>query len=152
VVALAGVLIAVAGVVAIRIVRRLIVEFSPTALALVLERRFHDVLGDRLITAVELADLKLAEEQGYSREMIEHTAREAEAQVNQLPIPDVFDWSRLRTLGIWLGGLTLGVFLLIGVTYSVATRTNPASDFLVRFKDVAVIWVERNVLLWNTIW
>src|SRR5262245_59680113 len=32
-------------------------DFSYPSLALVLERRFPDVLGDRLITAVELADL-----------------------------------------------------------------------------------------------
>ena len=33
-----------------------------------------------------------------------------------------------------------------------ATRTNPLTDFSVRFYDTASIWAERNVLLWNTIW
>ncbi|HEX4591922.1 MAG TPA: hypothetical protein VH120_18430, partial [Gemmataceae bacterium] len=42
-------------VLAVKVVRRLMVEFRPDALALVLERRFPAVLGDRLITAVELA-------------------------------------------------------------------------------------------------
>src|SRR5438093_61403 len=54
-----------AAVVAVKVVRRLLVEFSPAALALVLERRFPHILGDRLITAVELADLDEAERQGY---------------------------------------------------------------------------------------
>src|SRR5262245_1178835 len=61
---LIAVIAVVIGIVAFKIVRRLLVDFSPSALALVLERRFHDVLGDRLITAVELADWKRAEEQG----------------------------------------------------------------------------------------
>src|SRR5207245_646192 len=43
-----------AGILALRIARRLTRELSYPALALVLERRFPDLLGDRLITAVEL--------------------------------------------------------------------------------------------------
>src|SRR5947209_17652703 len=46
-----------AAVLAVKIVRRLMVEFRPEALALVLERHFPAVLGDRLITAGELPDL-----------------------------------------------------------------------------------------------
>src|SRR5205823_5470556 len=41
---------------------------------------------------------------------------------------------------------------LVAFVYSATTRTNPLSDFAVRFNDVAVIWFERNVLLRNTIW
>ena len=76
---LIAVVAVVAGIVVFKVVRRFLVEFSPAALALVLERRFHDVLGDRLITAVELADWKRADEQGYSQAMIEQTAQDAEA-------------------------------------------------------------------------
>ena len=61
VVALVTALLLLAGIVIFRIVRRLTNEFSYPALALVLERRFPKVLGDRLITAVEMADVEQAE-------------------------------------------------------------------------------------------
>jgi hypothetical protein len=149
---LIGVAAMLAGILIVKVIRRLMVEFSAPALALVLERRFPQQLGDRLITAVELADLKRAEEQGYSRDLIRQTTEEAETRLQSVPIHDVFDWSRLRRLTAWLIGLTLGIFLLVGVAYSAITRTNPLTDFLVRFRDVSAIWFERNVLLWNTIW
>jgi hypothetical protein len=149
---LIGVVALLLGILIVKVIRRLMVEFSAPALALVLERRFPQQLGDRLITAVELADLKRAEEQGYSRELIRQTAEEAEARLQSVPIHDVFDWSRLRRLTGWLIALTFGVFLLVGIAYSAITRTNPLTDFLVRFRDVSAIWFERNVLLWNTIW
>src|SRR5947209_2143455 len=149
---LGGLLLGLAALVAVQVVRRLLVEFSPAALALVLERRFPKILGDRLITAVELADLDRAAAQGYSRAMIEQTVRDAAERVGQVPVNDVFDWGRLKRLGGWVFALSLGLFLLTGVAYSAATRTNPFTDFAVRFKDVAAIWFERNVLLANTIW
>ena len=49
--------IALVGILALRIGRRLTTEFSYPSLAMVLERRFPDILGDRLITAVELANI-----------------------------------------------------------------------------------------------
>src|SRR5947209_4235750 len=149
---LGGLLLGLAALVAVQVVRRLLVEFSPAALALVLERRFPKVLGDRLITAVELADLDRAAAQGYSRAMIEQTVRDAAERVGQVPVNDVFDWGRLKRLGGWVLGLSLGLFVLTGAAYSAATRTNPFTDFAVRFKDVAAIWFERNVLLADTIW
>src|SRR5688500_74229 len=48
------------------IARRIFREFRSDALALVLEKRFPELLGDRLITAVELVNLKKAETLGYS--------------------------------------------------------------------------------------
>src|SRR5262245_57862350 len=48
------------------VAKRLLYDFSDPALALVLERRFPDLLGDRLITAVELADVCSAAKLGYS--------------------------------------------------------------------------------------
>src|SRR5262245_49034967 len=139
-------------VVAVKVVRRLMVEFRPPALALVLERRFPEQLGDRLITAVELADLDRAAEQGYSRAMIQQTIADAVQRVETVPVNDVFNWGRLKNLGGWFLALTLGLYLLVGLVYSMSTRTNPLADFAVRFNNVAVIWFERNVLLWNTIW
>ncbi|HEY1380025.1 MAG TPA: hypothetical protein VGF55_24695 [Gemmataceae bacterium] len=146
---LAGGLVAV---LAVKVVRRLMVEFRPDALALVLERRFPDVLGDRLITAVELADLDRAAEQGYSRAMIEQTVRDAAERVGTVPVHEVFNWRRLRVMWTWVAGLTVGLLVLIAAVYSLATKTHPFRDFAVRFRDVAAIWTERNVLLQNTIW
>src|SRR5208282_1720300 len=51
-------------------------EFNDRAIALVLERRFHKELGDRLITAIELADPKLSKKYGYSQAMVEKTMSE----------------------------------------------------------------------------
>src|SRR5262249_32179710 len=56
--------------VAFIVVKRLVYEFRPAALALVLERRYPDLLEDRLITAVELSDPKRAAEFGYSEAMV----------------------------------------------------------------------------------
>ncbi|HEX4592277.1 MAG TPA: hypothetical protein VH120_20245, partial [Gemmataceae bacterium] len=148
-VVLAGGLVAV---LAVKIVRRLMVEFRPAALALVLERQFPAVLGDRLITAVELADLDRAAEQGYSRAMVEQTIRDAAERVATVPVSEVFNWRRLRVLWAWFAGLSVGLLILVAAVYSVATKTNPTHDFAVRFRDVAAIWTERNVLLQNTIW
>jgi len=75
---------------------RLLREFRDNALALVLERRFPKDLGDRLITAVEMADPKIGERYGYSQLMIEQTIRDAAERVDRLPVGDVFDWRRLR--------------------------------------------------------
>src|SRR4029077_6826564 len=60
VVLLAGLGAGLLGVVAAKVFLRLFREFRDDAVALVLERRFPRELGDRLITAVELADPRLA--------------------------------------------------------------------------------------------
>ena len=64
-------------VVVVKVILRLVREFRDSALALVLERRFPRQLGDRLITAVEMADPHLAKKYGYSQQMrhfIDHFA------------------------------------------------------------------------------
>jgi hypothetical protein len=139
-------------VLAAKLFRRLFVEFRPEALALVLERRFPKVLGDRLITAVELADIERAASQGYSRAMVEQTIRDAAERVGTVPIGEVFDWRRLKRMWLWVALLTIGMLVLVGGVYSGVTKTNPLQDFVVRFRDVAGIWTERNILLENTIW
>ena len=141
-----------AAVVILKMVLRLLREFRDPALALVLERRFPDLLGDRLITAVELADPRLAEEYGYSQAMVARTVREASERVEQLSIREVFDWDRLRRLGVGVGLLTAGVYLLVAAAYCASHRTANVTEFTWRFNDVAVIWFERNVLLADTIW
>ena len=135
-----------------KIVRRLRVDFRPDALALVLEKKFPSVLGDRLITAVELHDLDRAEAQGYSRAMIADTIREAGERVNSVPVNDAFDWSRLKRLGWRLVALLILPLTIFGVGYSAVRQSNPISDYLPRFREVATLWTKRNLLLQNVIW
>src|SRR5262245_58078754 len=68
------------------IVKRMLYEFRDASLALVLERRFPKLLGDRLITAVELANVKEAASLGYSPAMVEQTIHEAAERVGKLDI------------------------------------------------------------------
>lgn len=151
----AGVLtVLVAGllaVVAAKVLLRLLREFRDPALALVLERRFPRELGDRLITAVELADPAMAERYGYSQVMIDSTLREAAEQVDRLPVQEAFNWRRLRRLGLGVLGLTLGLYLVAGIAYCAWNRVGPL-DFILRFHAVAATWFERNILLANVIW
>jgi hypothetical protein len=130
---------------------RLFREFRDGALALVLERRYPAELGDRLITAVELADPTLGDRYGYSQTMIEHTIQEAADRVGRLPVIDVFNWRRLQRLGIRVAVLTIGVYLVGGAGYCLV-RKRPVGDFIARFNNVAIIWFERNILLADTIW
>ncbi|MFL5330391.1 MAG: hypothetical protein ACJ8C4_15930 [Gemmataceae bacterium] len=149
---LVGLSVGLLGVVIFKLVRRLTVDFAPAGLALVLEKKFPARLGDRLITAVELADLDRAESQGYSRAMIEETMREASSRVGEVPFHDVFDWSRLKRLKWWAIALAVGPFLIFGSAYSAIKRTNPAHDFLPRFREVTVTWIKRDLLLRDVIW
>ncbi len=138
-------------VVAVKVLLRLFREFRANALALVLERRFPQDLGDRLITAVELADPKLAQRYGYSQPMIDQTIRDAAERIDRLPVTDVFNWRRLRRQGNTVLLLTLGLFLVVALTYCLVQQTG-LGDFWPRFQNIAAIWLERNVLLANTIW
>lgn len=149
---LIAMLAALAILIARRLVRRLTVDFSPAALALVLERKFQDQLGDRLITAVELGDLNRAAAQGYSRAMVEETVREAAERVATVPFAEVLDWSRLRRLGFWVAILWLAPLICFGAPYSALKRTNPVDDFLPRFRDVSTTWARRNLLLQDVVW
>jgi hypothetical protein len=152
IVLLAGLL----AVVAVKVVLRLVRDFRAGALALVLERRFPSLLGDRLITAVEMADPRLARRYGFSQAMIDRTVQEAAERVDQLPIGEVFNWGRLGRYAIAVGVLSVGVYLLVAAGYFVQAAWHGQPASLPRLwhgsKDVAAIWFERNVLLWNTIW
>src|SRR5262245_19902561 len=86
------VLALVAGFITFVVVKRLVYEFRPAALALVLERRFPDLLEDRLITAVELSDPKRAAEYGYSAAMLEETIHQAGVLVDRIHLGEVFRW------------------------------------------------------------
>lgn len=142
----------VAAIVAVRIARRLTTEFTYPALALVLERRFPKVLGDRLITAVELADVEDQSRYGYSRDLILQTVREARERVGTVPVDDVFDWRRLRVLGATAAGLVAAVVLAGFVSYAAATGSVNPYRFAWRFAHVTAVLAERDLFLMDTPW
>ncbi len=148
----------VLALVALKVLTRLFREFRDAALALVLERRFPKELGDRLITAVELADTSKAGAVGYSVPMIEETVHEAAERVGKLPIQDVFDWGRLYRQGIRVALLTLGTYLLACGLFAGIDRATAGSRFATDlggfsgFHETAGIWFERNILLRDVIW
>lgn len=145
--------IAIVGlIVALRVAVRLRTEFSYPSLALVLEKRFPNELGDRLITAVELADVKKQEKFGYSGEMIRHTIDAARERVAKLPVDTVFNWRRLKSraglfvvAGLVMLGLSFGLFAAI-------TQSANPGTFANEFYDTSMIWTERNVFVQNTPW
>jgi hypothetical protein len=147
---LAAVLLA--AILVFRIARRLTRELSYPALALVLERRFPKVLGDRLITAVELADVDRQSDYGYSTQMIHLTINEARDRVSTVPVNDVFNWRRLWVLGVVAVGLVVGVIGFGLVAHAVATRSFDPYRFGWRFAHVTGTFLERNMLLRNTPW
>src|SRR5437870_4503326 len=143
-------------VVAVKVILRLTREFSEPALALVLERRFPKELGDRLITAVELADVQKAARYGYSGPMIEQTIQDAADRVEKLPVGQVFDWKRLQRLWQIAGVATFGIYVFAGLVFYLVSQISGAGyglrTYAGGFNDVASIWFERNILLQNTIW
>jgi hypothetical protein len=148
---LAGLAVFVVAMLALKL-SRLVRQFQPDALALVLERRFPKLLGDKLITAVELSDLDEAEKYGYSRAMIASTVREVSERVDQIPVREVFNWGLLGKRWLLAAAATLGMLLLATAGYLVWYRSTNVVDFGYRFTDVASIWFERNVLLQDTLW
>jgi hypothetical protein len=143
-----------AGLVAVvirKMLLRLFREFSDSAVALVLERRYPAELGDRLMTAVELADTRIADRYSFSQPMIDYTIADAAERVDRLAVAGVFNWRRLRLLAIRVAILTVGVYAMGGIGYCL-TRHRPLGDFVLRFNNVAMIWFERNILLVDTIW
>jgi hypothetical protein len=137
------------------VVGRLRYDFRDDALALVLERRFPAVLGDRLITAVELADSKKAARYGYSEVMIEQTIHDAAERVRTVPVRDVFDWQRLYRLWAVVALVTVGLYLVAGGLFSIpAVGETAAGEHagFAAFHQAAGLSLERNLLLQNIIW
>ena len=151
-VALLAALTLLASMVVFRIVRRVTTEFSYPALALVLERRFPRVLGDRLITAVELADVETAAGYGYSAEMIKVTINEARERVGTVPVNDVFNWRRLRMMALVAVGIPLVILVVAFASHAIATREVRPVRAGWKFFHVSTILAERNVLVLNTPW
>ncbi len=146
-----GLVAGLLAVVALKVFRRLFREFHDRALALILERRFPRELGDRLITAVEMADPKLSEKYGFSQIMLDRTIREAAERVEKLPVHEVFNWGRLyRQLGIAVA-VSVGMYFLVGIaSCAVAGATGGSASplsFFWEFNHVAGTWVQRNIFL-----
>lgn len=136
----------------LRIARRLATEFSYPALALVLERKFPLVLGDRLITAVELADVEAMAKFGYSAEMIRATIAEARERVARVPVDAVFNWRRLWVLGALAVLVPAGTVAAGYAGFAAATGSGSPSRFAWKFWHTAGVFAERNVALLNTPW
>ncbi|OWK44311.1 hypothetical protein [Fimbriiglobus ruber] len=139
-------------VVVTRVLTRVRREFSYPSLALVLEKRFPRLLGDRLITAVELADVNRAAKLGYSAEMIRLTIDEAREAVAQVPVATVFNWWRLRSKAILIGGIVFGAVIVSYLLFALLARTFAPGEFAWRFGDVLSIYTERTLLLKNVPW
>jgi hypothetical protein len=153
---LGALVFALVALVVTRIALRWLREFSDPTLALVLERRFPRELGDRLITAVELSDPKMAGEYGYSPALVEQTIRDVEGRLERLPVAEAFNWRRLAGLWLLVGAVTLGLYLLVGVTSvavgAIAGDGESPVEFVFDFHVSASIWAERNLLLMNSLW
>ncbi len=144
--------LAVAGVVGVLVAYRVTRQFSDLSLALLLEKRFPEVLGDRLVTAVELADEAKAGRAGYSLPLVRKTVAEADERLARVPVATVFDWRRLR---VRAGRLALlAAVLLAGLVAYSARRSNASDPGRVAYRaiDTAALWAERNVLLRDTPW
>ena len=140
---------------ALTVVTRLFREFRDAALALVLERRYPQILGDRLITAVELADPAQRRPRSVTRGpwCRRPFTEAAQRVIEQLNIQEVFDWRPSDAASI-----------LIGVLVWAATSWRSAScpqrrsgqrlhsAGFTQFHDVSGIWFEHNILLHNVIW
>ena len=135
-----------------RIATRLTKELSYPALALVLERRFPTVLGDRLITAVELADVERSASYGYSAEMVRATIAEAQERVGTVPVDRVFNWRRLRVMGWLAGGIVLAIVAVGFIAFAAGSGTANPYRFAWRLVHVGSTFVERNVFLMQTPW
>ena len=141
-----------AGIFVFRIVRRLTTEFTYPALALVLEQRFPKLLGDRLITAVELADVDDAAKYGYSKAMIRQTIDEARERVGQVDVNKAFNWRRLRLMGLLVVGVIVGLLFVGFLSHAVAAGGIQPLNAAWKSYHVASIVVERDVLLLDTPW
>ncbi len=155
VVPLAVLLLLVLVLIAAKAINRLLQRFRDSALALELERRFPKILGDRLITAVELANRRKVAEQGYSMAMVDETIVEAAQRVEKLPIREVFRWKRLWVMGFLVFFLTVVMYFFMGAAFVTAGYFSEGEGPVASisdYHDILGIWFERNVLVQNTIW
>jgi len=99
-----GAVVAAVGWIGLRWARR----FRARGLALVLERRFPE-LDDRMITAIEMADLDDDELTPLSRAMLDRTLRDVVEASRQLEVGDVFQKRPLRRAVLMAVGLLVSI-------------------------------------------
>lgn len=127
-------------------------RFSLTALALVLEKRYRKLLGDRLITALQMFDVARAERAGYSPDLVRHTIREARDRMSQVRVLSVFNWGRL-----WLKAVLIVLVCVLGMgtalaAHALATGEVNLTRSLKKTADVCGTFTERNFLFIPTPW
>jgi len=149
---LVAALLVLAGILVFRIVRRLSTEFSYPALALVLERSYPKVLGDRLITAVEMADIEQAARFGYSADMVRQTIAEARERLGAVDVHAVFNWRRLRVMALLAIGIPLAIVAIGFAAHAISAREVQPRHAAWKFYHVGAIIGERDLLLWDTPW
>jgi len=136
-------------IVAYHILRRFVREFRDRTLALLLERRFPKLLGDRLITAVELADVSAHTKVGYSRAMIEKTIQDAADRVDQIPLKQVFNWGRLIFLYGAVIFMAFGMFALFAIGFMICNSPTEKHGRVANgwreFSNVRAQWFSRNL-------
>ncbi|CAN5220702.1 hypothetical protein BH11PLA2_BH11PLA2_03050 [soil metagenome] len=140
------------GILFTRLFLRLSKELSYTSLALVLEKRFPKILGDKLITAVELSDIEHAKKVGFSESMVRQTIADAQEKIKEVPVSSVFNWRRLKIKGALLALFAIGTLAVVFAGYAAITGKPDVKSFAGGFQDVSGIWAERNLLLRNTPW
>ncbi|MFO0844001.1 MAG: hypothetical protein U0797_16645 [Gemmataceae bacterium] len=123
------VLSALAALVVTKIVFRLFREFSDAAMALVLERKFPQQLGDRLITAVEMSDPRQAEQLGYSARWSRRPSTRPPTASIRCPSARCSTGGGSVRQGGLVALLTLGLGAFVGAGFaprdSSKTRTTP---------------------------
>jgi hypothetical protein len=151
IVALVAIVAALLALVVTRLIIRFTRDFSAPALALVLEKRFPKLLGDRLITAVELADTKQAASYGYSEELILETIKDVRGKVDQIPVSEVFNWKRLWLRIGLVFALWIGLLAVVSTTLILVYKFS-VERYFAKFADVSVTWAQRNILLQDIPW
>ena len=134
--------VAAAGVLLVLVAARLARRFSDPEIALLLEKRFPEELGDRLITAVEYADGTRGRH-GTSEALMRRTVAEANERLAGLPVGRVFDWNRL-----WRRALLLALLVVVPLVVFAVAQAAGAAHAWAR----AGIWAERGVALMDTPW
>jgi len=155
IVVLMGVCGGLLAVLATMILLRLFVQFSDVAIALVLERQFPKLLGDRLITAVELNDPVAAAKFGFSEDMVRQTINEAADAVDKVPVKEAFDWRRIINRVAAFAVIMVGLYVLSVGAFAAArkvTNNGAPTEAISDVNEVSGMFVERNVMLRNTIW
>ena len=127
-------------------------DYSYPSLALLLEKRFPAILGEKLITAVELADVTAAEKSGMSGDMVRRTIDDAATQLKKIDPGTIVNRRRFFTLAAMVvGGACAGTIALL-LRNALLLGTVFPGPVTVRTIDTATIFAERNLLLRHTPW